>query len=195
MQLLTFHCELWVLAACLLVASLASYAALHLVGRVRGEDRVLSVAWLTGGCLTMGTGIWSLHFVGIQAFLLPVDLGYAPIPTFVSWSAAVAVAALALWLGASGKLHAWRFCLGALGMGAGICAMHFVGLLALAVDPPVVWDDWLVAACAAISVAASAVTLQALQWLRHRGDRRSVRHRLFTALAMGLAISGTHLCA
>jgi NO-binding membrane sensor protein with MHYT domain len=61
-----------------LMASAASYAALDLAGRVtaaRGRERL---AWLAGGSLAMGVGIWSMHFVGMLAFRLPVPIGYQP---------------------------------------------------------------------------------------------------------------------
>ena len=63
-------------ALSVLIAICASYAALDLAGRVkaaRGRDRVL---WLVGGATSMGLGIWSLHYIGMLAFNLPVPLRY-----------------------------------------------------------------------------------------------------------------------
>ena len=60
----------------ILIASAASYTALDLAGRVtaaRGRERL---AWLAGGSLAMGVGIWSMHFVGMLAFHLPVPITY-----------------------------------------------------------------------------------------------------------------------
>ncbi|HXY21553.1 MAG TPA: MHYT domain-containing protein, partial [Burkholderiaceae bacterium] len=195
MELLASHYDPWVVAASVLVAILASYVALHLAERVRTEDRMVASAWLIGGSLTMGTGIWSTHFVGMQAFSLPIALGYAPLPTLLSWLAAVAVSALALWLAASAHLTARRLVVGALAMGAGICAMHYIGMAALVVEPAIIWNWWLVAASASIAFFASAAALLLFWWLRPHAGRHQGRYRLGAALLMGTAISGMHYCA
>ena len=197
MQLLTSHYDPWVVAASVLVAVLASYVALHLAERVRTDDRMLASAWLIGGSLTLGTGIWSMHFVGMQAFSLPIALGYAPLPTLLSWLAAVAVSALALWLAATGELTTRRLLVGALAMGAGISAMHYIGMAALVVEPAIIWNWWLVGASASIAVLASAAALLVFRWLRSKGSKREARYRyrLGAALLLGLAISGMHYCA
>jgi NO-binding membrane sensor protein with MHYT domain len=59
-------------ALSVLIAVLASYAALDLAGRVtaaRGRRRFI---WLVGGATAMGMGIWSMHYIGMLAYSLPV---------------------------------------------------------------------------------------------------------------------------
>ena len=59
-----------------LISIIASYAALDLAGRVTsalGRSRLL---WLTGGATAMGIGIWSMHYIGMLAFHLPVPVKY-----------------------------------------------------------------------------------------------------------------------
>ena len=195
MAFLTSHYDPWVVAASVLVAALASYVALHLAERVRTDDRLLASAWLIGGSLTLGTGIWSTHFVGMQAFSLPIALGYAPVPTVLSWLAAVAVSALALWLAATGELTASRLCVGALAMGTAMSATHYIGMAALVVEPAIIWNWWLVAASVSIAIMASAAALLVFRWLRQQSGRHQARYRLVAALLTGLAISGMHYCA
>jgi NO-binding membrane sensor protein with MHYT domain len=63
-------------ALSVLIAILASYASLDLAGRVtaaRGRTRLLL---LTGGATAMGIGIWSMHYIGMLAFTLPVEVRY-----------------------------------------------------------------------------------------------------------------------
>ena len=52
------------------VAILASFAALELAGRVRSESGATRIGWLAGGGAVMGLGIWSMHFAGMLAFHL-----------------------------------------------------------------------------------------------------------------------------
>src|SRR5260370_7232747 len=63
-------------ALSVLIAMLASYAALDLAGRVTAAGGWTRVVWLLGGAGAMGTGIWSMHYIGMLAFILPVPLPY-----------------------------------------------------------------------------------------------------------------------
>ena len=178
--------------ASVLIASLASYVALDLAKRVRAADRRVALTWWVGGSVAMGTGIWSMHFVGMLAFSLPIALGYTRLLTFVSWVAAVAVSVVALGLAGRGSLTLMRLAGGSLAMGAGICAMHYLGMAALDMSPPIDWSASLVAASAAVAVLASAVALIIFFGLRLVSRRHELAYQVAAAAVMGLAISGMH---
>jgi PAS domain S-box-containing protein len=178
--------------ASVLIASLASYVTLDLAKRVRTTDRGEAMAWWLGGSVVMGTGVWSMHFVGMLAFVLPIALGYTKLLTLVSWLAAVSASAIALRVASYGVLNWQRLSGGALAMGAAICAMHYIGMAALDMSPPIVWDPALIAASMAIAVGASAAALRIFFWLRGVNGRRSLLYQTAAALLMGLAISGMH---
>ena len=55
-----------------IIAILASYAALDLARRVTSAQGKARILWLTGGATAMGFGIWSMHYIGMLAFRLPV---------------------------------------------------------------------------------------------------------------------------
>src|SRR6267378_4382249 len=61
------HDSLFVVLS-VLIAALASYAALDLAGRVRSAEGSTRLGWLGGGATVMGLGIWSMHFVAMLAF-------------------------------------------------------------------------------------------------------------------------------
>jgi len=192
MAYLTSNYDPWVVAASILVASFASYVTLDLAKRVRTKDRGVALSWWIGGSIAMGTGIWSMHFVGMLAFSLPIALGYTKFLTFLSWIAAVAVSAIALAVASSGSLSVRRLAAGSLAMGAGICCMHYIGMAALDMAPGIVWSKTLVAASAGIAVTASAAALLIFFWLRKVSSRRGLIYQATAALVMGLAISGMH---
>jgi diguanylate cyclase len=48
----------------------------------------------------MGIGIWSMHFIGMLAFRLPIPMAYEPKVTIASLFIAIGVAAFALYVGA-----------------------------------------------------------------------------------------------
>src|SRR5712675_3518542 len=88
----------WQVLLSVLVATLASYTALDLATRITASKGRSATLWLVGGAFSMGTGIWSMHFIGMLAFSLPVPMGYDPLITFLSLLIAIASAVFALWL-------------------------------------------------------------------------------------------------
>src|SRR6202140_4964541 len=60
----------------ILVASLASYTALDLSGHVEAARGFARRVWLVAAAITMGGGIWSMHFVGMLAFIMPTPMSY-----------------------------------------------------------------------------------------------------------------------
>src|SRR5207247_9440402 len=64
-------------ALSIIIASLAAYAVLGLAGRISAaETRLAKRSWLAAGAVTMGVGVWSMHFIGMLALRLPVALPY-----------------------------------------------------------------------------------------------------------------------
>src|SRR5262245_65683593 len=72
----------WLVGLSVLVAIFVSYTALNLAARVSTTRGLAAKAWLIGGGIAMGTGIWSMHFIGMLAFSLPIALTY-DIPTML----------------------------------------------------------------------------------------------------------------
>ena len=182
----------WVVALSFLIASYASFVALDLAQRVRTQDRTIARAWHIGGSLALGTGIWSMHFVGMLAAALPFTVGYGYTVTGLSWVAAVAASGVALHTASLPRLTLARLGCGALAMGAGICAMHYLGMASMVLAPGIQWDWLLVVASGAIAVLASAVALLIFFALRDYRGMAARNRQVLAALAMGAAICGMH---
>ncbi len=178
-------------ALSLLIAALASYVAIEFAGRMF-ERREHWWRWLAGGALAMGSGIWAMHFVGMAALSLPIQLSFDLGITLFSWVAAVAVSALALAIIGRGELNAGKVLLGALAMGAGICAMHYSGMGAMRLSPGIGYDPFWFAVSVLIAVGASAAALVIVAALRVVRSWRDVGMRVGAALVMGLAVAGMH---
>lgn len=174
------------------IAVFASYLALDLARRVRRQDRIGRTIWTAGGALVLGTGIWSMHFIGMLGFSLPVALGYDAAVTAWSWLAAVGVSTLALLIAARDSLGRTMLAGGSLVMGAGISAMHYIGMGALQIAPGIVWNGWLVAASVLIAVGASAVALLIFFGIRRLSGAWARLAQGGAAVVMGVAISGMH---
>ena len=187
---LTTRYDPWVVAASVLIAIFASYVAMDLAKRAK--DRRAARGWWVAGSVAMGTAIWVMHFVGMFAVLSPVASGHARLLTFLSWVAGIAGSGVALPVAWRGTLTPRRLAQAALAMGAGICAMHYIGMAALEMAPAIEWDWAWVAASAGIAMGASAAALISLFWMRGANGRHSLIYQAAAAVVMGLGISGVH---
>ncbi|HEX3891541.1 MAG TPA: EAL domain-containing protein [Terracidiphilus sp.] len=181
----------WLVIASLLVAILASYTALDLAGRVSATPGKASRGWLIGGSVAMGIGIWSMHFIGMLAFNLPIPMGYDPAITFFSLLIAIASSAFALWIVCQRQLSMRRLCLGAVLMGSGVSAMHYTGMMAMRMTPAIHYVPSLFVLSVLIAVGASGTALWIAFHLRQLSQQIRL-YRVGAALVMGLAIAGMH---
>ena len=175
----------------LCVAILASYTALDLTGRIATAKGRAAYLWMGGGALALGTGIWSMHFIGMLAFSLPIELGYDLTLTALSLVISVLSSGFALWLVSQPSLPGRMLTLGALIMGAGISCMHYTGMAAMQMQPGIDYDPLLFAASLLIAVGASVAAL----WIAFRLRRTTPYVRQIrggAAVVMGIAIVGMH---
>ena len=177
----------------LVVAIIASYTALELAGRVSEKHGTIwSWAWLVGGAVAMGTGIWSMHFIGMLAFHLPVAIAFDTGITMLSMAIAIVVSGIALFIVRRPALTTRNITIGATLMGVGISAMHYTGMHAMRMSPPIVYKPSLFILSVIIAIVASLVALWIAFHLRHRHSSLAVLAKIGSATIMGLAITGMH---
>ncbi|MEB0208259.1 putative bifunctional diguanylate cyclase/phosphodiesterase [Pseudomonas sp. CCC3.1] len=175
----------------LCVAILASYTALDLTGRIATSRGRTAYLWMAGGALAMGFGVWSMHFIGMLALELPLELGYDVGLTLWSLLVAILSCGFALWLVSQPSLPALQLLFGALIMGAGISAMHYSGMAALRMQPGIDYDPTLFGLSLVIAVGASAAALSIAFRLRKQTPYVRLA-RGGASVIMGLAIVGMH---
>jgi diguanylate cyclase (GGDEF)-like protein len=189
--MLTNTYNAWLVLISMLVAMLASYTALDMAGRITATNGRSARWWLAGGSVAMGSGIWSMHFIGMLAYHLPMSTGYDPFITCASWLIAILSSAFALNLVCQKQLHNRRLAMGALLMGAGVAVMHYTGMAAMRMSPAIQYNHALVALSVVIAVVASGAAL----WLAFRLRQHTSRVKLLragSAVIMGFAITGMH---
>lgn len=175
-----------------LLAILASYTALNLVGRVAvslGRERL---GWVAGGALAMGLGIWSMHFTAMLAFNLPVPIRYHIVPWLLSILIAIVVSGVALFLVGRPAVGRTTWLVAGLCLGAAIAGMHYTGMAAIRVPGVLRYDPAWVAASLAIAITAAIVALWLLLHFRLKVGRRAFWGKIASAAVMGFAISGMH---
>jgi PAS domain S-box-containing protein len=176
----------------LVIAVLASYAALDLTARIANSQGRVRGWWLLGGASVMGLGIWSMHFTGMLAASIDAPMRYRLIPVGASAAIAVAASGLALWLTARPTVTTVAVAVGGLAMGLAIAGMHYTGMSAMDMPAHLSYDRGLYALSIVIAVAAACAALALAYRFRDDRDLARVRRRTLAALIMGAGISGMH---
>jgi diguanylate cyclase (GGDEF)-like protein/PAS domain S-box-containing protein len=192
LPLLTPRFDLTEVAISVIIAAIASYAALTLAGRVgalRGREHS---GWLVGGGAAMGLGIAAMHFVGMLAMELPVGVAYESGRSVLSVIVAIAASTLALGLAGGVSLRPLRLVAGALAFGGAIAGMHYIGMSAVRGPITIDYNVSRVALSVVVAIAAAATSL----WLAFRlRDEGGSARRAVCAVVMGLAVAGMHYTA
>src|SRR3954469_2847875 len=181
----------WLVLLSVLVATLASYTALDLATRITASKGRSATLWLVGGAFSMGTGIWSMHFIGMLAFSLPVPMSYDVPVTLLSMAIAIVVSGFALYVVSRATLSPTNLLWGGVLMGWGIASMHYTGMAAMQTSPPIQYDPSLFAASIAIAISASLAALWIAFTLR-TDSVWMIYAKYAAAVIMGTAISGMH---
>src|SRR6266403_932421 len=185
--------DYWLVLLSVVVAIAASFVALDLAARVSASSQRRTRAyWLTGGALSMGTGIWSMHFIGMLAFRLPVAVSYDVPITLGSLLIAITASWFALWVAGRETLSRRRLAVAGLLMGFAIISMHYVGMAAMRMEPPIRYRPGLVGLSVAIAVAASLIALWCAFKQRAQTMVSAFWNRAGSAVVMGIAIVGMH---
>jgi PAS domain S-box-containing protein len=173
------------------IAIVASYAALDLAGRVTSARGGVRFLWLSGGAIAMGAGIWSMHYIGMLAFRLPIPVLY-DVPTVVlSLVAAVAASAVALFVVSRETMGLLRAVAGSLFMGGGIATMHYTGMAAMRLAAMCYWSKPVVILSVALAVGISFVAILLTFYFRKDTSPWSWP-KIATAAVMGAAIPVMH---
>ena len=122
------HYNAWLVSLSVIVAVFASYTALELAARIPSANTSAAPWWLIGGSVAMGLGIWAMHFIGMLALVLPIQLSYDVTLTLLSMLLPIVVSGLALRTVSHGSVTAGSVALAGIVMGIGICSMHYLGM-------------------------------------------------------------------
>jgi diguanylate cyclase (GGDEF)-like protein len=182
----------WLVALSIAVAILVSFTSLRLAARVAEAHGIVSRAWLVLGAISMGAGIWAMHFVGMLALAIPIQLRYDVGLTLASLGTAVVTSGFAIRIASGPQLGVTRHVICSLVMGLGIVGMHYLGMSSIRIVPALSYDPALVAASIAIAVTASYIALGLTFSLRSGTHHHRWMARLGGAVVMGVAIAGMH---
>jgi PAS domain S-box-containing protein len=178
-------------ALSVLIAIFASYTALDLAGRVTAARGWTRAIWLLGGAGAMGTGIWSMHYIGMLAFILPIPVAYHWPTVLLSLIAAILASVVALGVVSRQKMGWFRALAGSVVMGAGIASMHYIGMAAMRLPAICQLNSFLVVLSVVFAVLISLAAL----WIafHFRDEKTGIGwEKLAGAVVMGAAIPVMH---
>ncbi len=179
----------WLVALSVAIAVQGSFVGLSLAAELDGATGFRRRLLLAGSALTLATGIWSMHFVGLLAASFPSAIDYLVLPTLASFLICVIVVGLGVYAAHAPQPPNLRIGLGAVAMGLGISTMHYVGMRAVHLAGSTTQEARFVVASVLVSIAASVFALMAL------GSRPNRLRLVLGAVGLGLAISGMHYTA
>ncbi|MEO8078180.1 MAG: MHYT domain-containing protein [Acidobacteriota bacterium] len=178
-------------ALSVVIAMVASYAALDLAGRTKAAEGARRWIWLGGGATAMGLGIWAMHYIGMLAFHLPVLVLYDVPTVILSLLAAIAASAVALFVVSRRTLTVPSLIVGSIVMGSGIAAMHYIGMAAMRLSAICRYDWRIVALSIVLAIVISLVAL-VLTFLLRDEVRISSWRKVGSAVLMGVAVPVMH---
>ncbi|HUL11023.1 MAG TPA: response regulator [Methylococcaceae bacterium] len=176
------------------IACLTGYAALSIAGRVAAAERPsIKTWWLLGGACTLGIGGWTMHFIGMLAFKLPIPVQYDFLLTLLSTAPFILAGAVAISFISGATLERERLIFSAALMGAGIGGTHYAGMAAMRMEASMLFDPVLLALSVVIAVVLSIATLYTNFLARVKAGASLFNWAtLGAALFMGFAMSGMH---
>jgi diguanylate cyclase (GGDEF)-like protein/PAS domain S-box-containing protein len=166
------------------ICFLASYTAFSLLGRAIEAGAKARIWWIGAGAFATGSGVWATHFIAMIAFLPNMPVGYLLGPTLVSILIAILISGIGLAVSMMRKIG--MPALGGAIIGAGIGAMHYVGMTALVVPGVVQFDTRYVIVALLIGIIGGGIA--AVVGLR----KFDSTHRLSAAILLTLGIVGLH---
>jgi two-component system, sensor histidine kinase and response regulator len=178
-------------ALSVLIAVLASYTALELSARTTAARGRIRLSWIVGGAIAMGLGIWSMHYIGMLAFNLPVPVLYDWPTVLLSLLAAVFASAVALFVVSRPKLDWPRALAGSAIMGGGIATMHYTGMAAMRLPAICSYRPSILILSVGLAITISLVAIWLTFHFREDG-RASAGWKIGCAVIMGAAIPTMH---
>jgi two-component system, sensor histidine kinase and response regulator len=169
--------NLGLVATSVTIAILAAFVALSISGRiVAARTRRARYAWASAGAISMGGGIWSMHFVGMLAFSLPCGITYDPLGTVLSMIPGMLASGIALGaISKSDEPGLSRLSVSAVLIGAGIAAMHYSGMAAMRPEALLRYNPELVAISIVVAVVLAFVSLSIhFRFHRPRSSRSDI---------------------
>lgn len=187
------HYQPGLVALSVIVAICLSWVALHNTADIARHIQKRRYYHLTIALasVALGVGIWTMHFIGMMSYLLPVPVDYNMGLTVLSLVPACAASWLALEMLSRQQLAFSQLAVSGVLVGGGIGIMHYVGMAAMMTPLKMRYVPSFFALSIVVAVVLAMLSLWIYFGLRRTSLARWAR-LLVSSIVMGVAISGMH---
>ena len=190
------HYDPLLVSLSVVIAIFAAFAALQVSQQVAQNVAATQATarrlWIAVGGISMGAGIWAMHFVGMLALSLPCATTYDPLITLLTLIPGILASTLAISIISRPAISSRQLASGALLLGVGIGTMHYSGMAAYRLDGLIRYDLKLFLLSLVVAVVLAALALWFKFWLQQRQRPGSMTAQVGGAVVLGLAISAMH---
>jgi len=180
------------------IAIFASYTALFVSQQAsQANDKLICRTLSTIGGITLGIGIWSMHFVGMLGFSIPCGISYDPLITALSMIPGILAGIFSVYIinlhnnQRSWQSHIW----GGLVFGSGVGLMHYSGMAAMQMDAFLRYEPKLFVLSILVAVILATLALWIKDGIGLLFPKLKRYQMLIASCVMGLAVSGMHYTA
>lgn len=175
------------------IACIASFTGLQMAQNKKlASKKQTKIFFHLSGALTFGIGIWSMHFIGMLAYDLPMYIQYDPLLTIISAVIAIVIAYFVIQIIKVKHVSRVRLFFSAFLLGTAICAMHYVGMAAMEMDAEIKYIPSIFFLSFAIAFVASAAALCIFVKLVNYTKSKKIFYQIIASMIMGAAIVGMH---
>ncbi|MEV0914569.1 MHYT domain-containing protein [Streptomyces sp. NPDC049967] len=173
--------------AAFLMACLGAALGLRCTTRSLRTERSFKAGWLALGATSIGSGIWTMHFIAMMGFSVEeAPIGYDKAITFASLAVAIVVVGVGIFLVGYRGATPMALVTGGTITGLGVATMHYLGMAGMRLDGQFEYDTITVTLSVVIAVSASTAALWAAVSIH------GFLPSLGAAVVMGVAVSGMH---
>ncbi len=181
--------DIWLVALSYMVSVIGTFTALELAGHVLNNksDNHKPLPWIIAAATALGGGgIWSMHFIAILAYKLPIAVNYDIFMTLTSLVAAIIVTSIGLYIVTGKHLSMSRLCIAGVFVGLGVCSMHYLGMEAMIMEAQLNYDPLIFALSVVVAIVVATVGLLLMVTMR-KGIPRVI-----SAFVIAFAVSSMH---
>ncbi len=179
------------------IAIISAFTAFGISERISASrSQIHRLLWIFFGAGTLGIGIWAMHFIGLLALILPVPVSYNLKITVFSILPAIFASSLVLWLKNQAPFTLKKLWLCGVLLGSGIGTMHYAGMEAIELNAGMYHIKSMFFLSLLVAILLATVALKIQSSVNHQCIYRFIdKKQVYSAVVMGLAISGMHYTA
>ncbi|TLS37941.1 MHYT domain-containing protein [Pseudalkalibacillus caeni] len=173
------------------IAIIYSFTAFDLFSRKHDENSKNGIPWLLAAAFTLGTGYWTMHFVGMLAIKLSSPVDYRLIGVVLTLGIAITGSAVTLAVIKKRESNVYSVALGSIFMSATALMVHFAGMAAVNFNATITYNSFLLTLAITVLLVFSFFSLWVLCY-EQRFFKTPLLKKLVASIIAGTGISFMH---